>query len=123
MIHKTWWRLLCVLLVITIGFISGCGLGKETKEAIKKMPQRITDMKSTIKKSQDQYAAFNKKSDFTFFAPYAKREEWNNWFAQANIEVTQAEKIYKDLMNSAPESPQAEIAEARLDVLRRQRRS
>jgi membrane associated rhomboid family serine protease len=30
-----------------------------------------------------------------------------------------AEKIYKDLMNSDPESPQAEIAEARLDSLRR----
>jgi membrane associated rhomboid family serine protease len=34
-----------------------------------------------------------------------------------------AEKIYKDLMNSAPESSQAEIAGARLDGLRRQERS
>jgi tetratricopeptide (TPR) repeat protein len=34
-----------------------------------------------------------------------------------------AEKIYKDLMNSDPESSQAEIAEARLDGLRRQKRS
>lgn len=96
MIHKTWRRLLCVLLIITIGFVSGCGLGKETREAIKKMPQRITDMRATVKKSQDQYAAFNKKSDFTFFALYAEREKWDKWFAEANAEVTQAEKIYKD---------------------------
>ncbi len=34
-----------------------------------------------------------------------------------------AEKIYQDLMGSDPESPQAEIAEARLDGLRRQGRS
>ncbi len=96
MIHKTWRRLLCVLLVITIGSVLGCGLSKETKSAIKIMPQRIADMKTSVKKSQDQYAALKNKSDFTFFAPYSKREEWDNWYTQANTEITHAESIYKD---------------------------
>lgn len=96
---KFWkrWDYLFVLSFVLI-FLSACGMSKEVLEHAKGIPDKIQAAKSLVNDKQAKFEANAKTEGFVFFAPYAKREKWTNFFGDALTQLNHQEQLYNKEM-------------------------
>lgn len=82
-------RLVGIVMATLLGLaVAGCSSLPETlRNEAKELDRNIDRLEETVKQREEQYAAAKRSGDWSFFGPYAARENWDAKFAEARRSI------------------------------------
>ncbi|MCP3943597.1 MAG: hypothetical protein GY710_19260 [Desulfobacteraceae bacterium] len=106
------------LLILVISILGGCGKGlpDNIKKSAKALPNAIESAQKDIAKAQQRFTSFKNSKKFKPFAPYARKENWDQLFIKADQELERARTLNKDhlvplLKKNKPEAASQVLAQ------------
>ncbi len=76
--------------------LAGCdSLPEQLKQRVEQIPTKIENLERYLESEKKSFALKQGAKDWQFFAPYAKREKWNQKFTEAKAKVERLRFVYK----------------------------